>query len=64
MTGVREIERRIEKAEKFGLPEDPGMDTPAGIPPSFQEHLRLMLDMMVLAFETDSTRVATFSDVI
>ena len=60
MTGVREIERRIEKAEKFGLPENPDMDTPAGIPSSFQEHLRLMFDMMVLAFETDSTRVATF----
>lgn len=60
MTGVREIERRIEKAEKFGLPEDPGMETPSGIPSSFEEHLRLMMDMMVLAFETDSTRVATF----
>lgn len=60
MTGIREIERRIEKAEKFGLPEDPGMETPAGVPASFEEHLRLMMDMIVLAFETDSTRVASF----
>ena len=60
MTGVREIERRIEKAEKFGLPEDPGIEVPDGVPASYEEHVRLMLDMLVLAFETDSTRVATF----
>jgi hypothetical protein len=60
MTGVREIERRIEKAERFGLPEDPGIEAPSGVPGEFEEHIRLMLDMLVLAFETDSTRVATF----
>lgn len=60
MTGVREIERRIEKAEKFGLPEDPGIEVPDGVPSSYEEHVRLMMDMLVLAFETDSTRVATF----
>ncbi len=60
MTGIREIERRIEKAEQFGLPDDPGVEAPEGIPISFEEHIRLMMDMLVLAFETDSTRVATF----
>ena len=60
MTGVREIERRIEKAERFGLPEAPGLDAPDGVPASYEEHIRLMMDMLVLAFETDSTRVATF----
>lgn len=60
MTGVREIERRIEKAEKFGLPDDPGIEAPSGVPGSYEEHVRLMMDMLVLAFETDSTRVATF----
>lgn len=60
MTGVREIERRIEKAEKFGLPDSPDMEMPSGIPSSYQEHVRLMLDLLVLAFETDSTRVASF----
>jgi len=60
LTGVREIERRIEKAEKFGLPEDPGVPAPAGIPDSYEEHVRLMMDLLVLAFETDSTRVASF----
>jgi len=60
MTGVREIERRIEKAERFGLPEAPDVAVPEGVPSSYEEHIRLMMDMMVLAFETDSTRVATF----
>jgi hypothetical protein len=61
LTGIREIERRIEKAETFGAPPDPGVDAPAGIPKSYPEHLRLMFDLMALAFQTDSTRVATFS---
>lgn len=60
LTGVREIERRIEAAERFGPPEDPGLNTPKGIPSGFQEHIRLMMDMMLAAFETDSTRVASF----
>ncbi len=59
LTGVREIEQRIESMEKFGLPTDPGIDAPKGIPSNYEEHIRLMLDMMVLAFETDSTRVAS-----
>lgn len=61
MTGVREIERRIEKAESFGPPPDPGVEAPdAGVPPEYQEHIRLMFDMMVLAFKTDSTRISSF----
>jgi hypothetical protein len=60
LTGVRAIERRIEKAERFGDAPDPGVDAPAGIPSSYREHLRLMFDMIALAFQTDSTRVATF----
>ncbi len=60
LTGVREIERQIEKAESIGLPKDPGVPAPDGSPRSFKEHLRLMMDMMVLAFKTDSTRISTF----
>ncbi|HWB01050.1 MAG TPA: DUF1552 domain-containing protein, partial [Pirellulales bacterium] len=60
LTGVREIERRIEAAERFGNLPDPGVEAPSGIPSSYAEHLRLMADMLVLAFQTDSTRVATF----
>ena len=60
LTGVREIERQIEKAEAMGLPVDPGVPAPDDKPGSYKEHLRLMLDMMVLAFKTDSTRISTF----
>jgi hypothetical protein len=60
LTGVREIEARIQKAEKFGALKDPGVDTPPGVPAEYAEHIQLMFDMLVLAFQTDTTRVATF----
>jgi Protein of unknown function (DUF1552) len=61
LTSVREIEKRIEQADRFAdKTQDPAIDTPPGIPPSFQEHIRLMYSMMVLAFQSDSTRIATF----
>lgn len=60
LTGVREIEQRIQRAEKFGgLPEITS-DAPAGIPSNYGDHMDLMFDLLALAFETDSTRVATF----
>lgn len=59
-TGIREIEQRIAKSERFGLPDVPDIDLPSGSPQTFEEHVRLMMDMLILAFETDSTRVATF----
>ncbi|MEP4079119.1 DUF1552 domain-containing protein [Haloferula sp.] len=60
LTGVREIERQIEKIESMGLPEDPGVDGPADPGGSYKKHLRLLMDMQVLAFKTDSTRVSSF----
>lgn len=60
LTGIRELERQIEKAEAVGRPADPGVPAPNDTPESYQEQLRLLLDMMVLAFKTDSTRIATF----
>ncbi len=61
LTSVREIEQRIQRAESFaGKLKDPGVDTPAGIPEKFEDYLRLNLDMLVLAFQTDNTRVASF----
>lgn len=60
LTGVREIEKQIEKIESMGLPPDPGVPAPKGEPANYQEHLRLMFDMLVLAFKTDSTRISTF----
>lgn len=60
LTGVREIEVQIEKVESMGLPPDPGVPAPKGIPGDYGEHMRLMMDMMVLAFMTDSTRIASY----
>jgi len=60
LTGVREIERQVEKAEAMGIPKDPGVPAPDATPGSYKEQLDLMLDMMVLAFKTDSTRIASF----
>ncbi len=57
---VREIEKRIEQSERFGATPDPAADTPAGIPASFEEYVQIMYDLMVLAFQTDSTRIASF----
>lgn len=60
LTGVREIERRLG-SKSLSAPVDLDIDykIPAGIPGDYQDHMRLMCDMMVLAFQTDSTRVAT-----
>jgi hypothetical protein len=60
LTGVREVESRIQKAERLGQVKDPEVETPAGIPPTYGEHMQLLFDIMVLAFQTDSTRLATF----
>jgi hypothetical protein len=59
LTGVRELEQRIQRAEKLGDPKNPAQDTPAGIPASYAEYIQVMFDTMWLAFQTDSTRVAT-----
>jgi hypothetical protein len=58
---VREIEQRIEKAEKesANLPA-PTMERPAGVPVDFGDHAKLMFDLMLAAFQTDQTRIATF----
>jgi len=59
LTAVRELEVRIAKSsstvELDGIP----MKRPKGIPDSYAEHLRMLLDLIALAFQTDTTRVAT-----
>ena len=60
LTGVREIEARIQRSEKFGLAKDPAIETPDGVPADQAEYVRIMYQLMVLAFQTDSTRIATF----
>jgi len=62
LTSVREVEQRIEKARQAqsGPVVKPNMPAPTGVPKELQDHMRLMADLMVLAFQTDLTRVATF----
>lgn len=61
MTGVREIERRLERTDdEPKIVVDLDYPIPKGQPDDYGEHLRLMCDMMVLAFQTDRTRIATF----
>ena len=61
-TGVREIEERIQASEKARAGRaEPNVDAPdAGIPASYRDYVRLMFDMLHLAFQSDTTRVATF----
>ncbi len=58
-TSIREIELRIENASssRGRLPDRPAPD---GIPGTLTEHIRLMYDLMVMAFQTDATRISTF----
>jgi hypothetical protein len=58
---LRDIERRIQKAEEQnGKDIAISIDQPAGIPASYEDHARLMFDLQVLAYQTDLTRVITF----
>ncbi len=60
LESVREVERRIQMAEEQSDRELPSVDKPAGVPNTFAEHAQLMGDLLVLAYQTDLTRVATF----
>jgi hypothetical protein len=58
---VREVERRIQKAEaQVGQVQLPDRDRPIGVPASYADHARLMFDLQVLAMQADVTRVFTF----
>jgi uncharacterized protein DUF1552 len=59
LTGLRSIEGRIQRAERLGIARDPGIDAPAGVPTEYAEHIQLLFDILVLAFQSDSTRVAS-----
>lgn len=61
LESVRSIERRLQDTEKQNSVElPPDASIPLGIPEGHREHIRLMMDMLVLAYQTDTTRVATF----
>jgi hypothetical protein len=58
LDGLREVERQIERAEQHELPRA-RMAAPGTIPEDFRTHIRLMCDLLALAFQSDSTRIAT-----
>ncbi|MBX3411894.1 MAG: DUF1552 domain-containing protein [Pirellulales bacterium] len=61
LSGVRELELRIQRAGEEVAIEQPDMEKPTGIPKGdYQQHLRLMADILALAFQGDHTRIATF----
>jgi hypothetical protein len=57
---IRDVERRIQKAEEQSDIELPAMEQPQGAPPIFEDHLALMMDLQLLAFQSDLTRVISF----
>jgi hypothetical protein len=61
LTSIREIEERMDRAAKLPPVHAPdGVSRPSGVPASMQDHIRLMGDLMTLAFQADVTRVCTF----
>src|SRR5204863_4132375 len=61
LDSVREVERRIQKAEaSTDVNRLPDLDRPVGVPSSYSEHAKLMFDLQVLALQGDITRVITF----
>ena len=60
MDGMRDVERRIQMAEQQSGRDIPSFERPAGVPAEFVDHLKLMFDLQVLAYQTDMTRMITF----
>src|SRR6516225_4935455 len=60
LTSLRDVERRIQKAEEQSSKELPDVAQPAGIPDNFDAHVRLLYDLQLLAYQSDITRVITF----
>ena len=59
VSSVRRVEEGIRSTEKFGAVPDPVQQTPKGIPGDFGKHIEINFDLMLLAFQTDSTRIAS-----
>jgi hypothetical protein len=57
---LRALELRIERSEKAASLQPPDLDLPEGVPQDLGKHIRLMMDIMVVAFQSDATRISTF----
>jgi hypothetical protein len=60
LESLRDVERRIQKAEEQTATKGPELDQPAGVPDGFEPHVRLLYDLQLLAYQSDLTRVITF----
>ena len=61
LESIRDIERRIQKAEAQNAElKLPAMERPSSAPEAFEDHAKLMMDLQIIAFQTDMTRVITF----
>jgi hypothetical protein len=60
LESLRDVERRIQKAEEQSAKEGPHVDQPAGVPGEFEPHVQLLYDLQLLAYQSDLTRVITF----
>jgi hypothetical protein len=60
LDALRAVEKRIQKAEEQSARELPVVEQPVGVPASYEEHAKLMFDLLLLAYQTDLTRVSTF----
>ena len=60
LDAVRDVERRIRRAEEQSVETLPLVEQPAGVPAAFDEYMRLMFELQRLAWQTDLTRVTTF----
>jgi hypothetical protein len=59
LTSIRDIEQRIEKAEKDMTGLTPSIDKPTGVPVLYADYVNLMFDLQLIAFQTESTRIVT-----
>ena len=60
LESLRDVERRIQKAEEQSAKSGPQVDQPAGVPGEFETHVQLLYDLQLLAYQSDLTRVITF----
>jgi hypothetical protein len=60
LDALRDIERRIQMAEQQSTRELPVVDQPVGVPSDYEEHAKLMMDLLALAYQTDLTRISSF----
>jgi hypothetical protein len=60
LDSIRDIERRIQIAESQSDRELPRIDRPAGVPAEFEDYFKMMVDLQVIAYQADLTRVLTF----